>query len=351
MNGLPAWSPNAIALSPDPTITQRWTGSISMISTTTPVAAGTTINFKVTRGGWNTVEKGPLGEEVANRVAIATSGPTTVLGHVFHWGDDQILPPAAPIRDLGVWEPRGLGLPRQIYAHLPPGYDVAANSTQSYPVLYCLDGQRLFDPTRSPSGKVIGMDVAADGNATAGHGSFIVVGIDATSDRTNEYGPSYDPTVQGGGKLDQLSQWLVDELKPEIDRAYRTQPGPATTGIFGCELGGLAAFRMAWSQSSTIQVVGSLSPLMGWSSEETKGIVASTASMPPLRIWLDVGTNEGSNPQAQLGYVQNVDQALLGIGFFQYVGGDLSYTEVQGGTADETAWAARLPDVLAYLFR
>jgi predicted alpha/beta superfamily hydrolase len=311
------------------------------------VSPGTTIQFKVTRGSWSSVEKGPEGEEVVNRTAVAGAGPTTVFAHVFHWADDQILPPLAAIRDLGLWEPRSLGLRRQIYAHLPPGYDDPANASASYPVLYALDGQRMYDPSRSPTGTVLGLDTAGDANVTAGHGAFISIAIDSTFQRTNEFGPSYDPTVPGGGHLPDFATWLLEELKPEIDRIYRTQPGPASTAVLGTDLGALASYRLSWDHPDKLGLVGALSPLMGWNGGETQRIVASTSPAPSLRIWLDVGTNEGANPQAQLASVRGVDQALAAIGFGA---NDLAYSEVAGGTADDTAWAARLPNVLAWLF-
>ncbi|HZU96115.1 MAG TPA: hypothetical protein VFF73_05355, partial [Planctomycetota bacterium] len=119
-----AWSANAFQLKQDPVVPNRWTGLLQITSGTTAITSGTVINFKVTRGAWGNVEKGPEGEEVQNRVATCGPGPTKVYAHVFHWADDQILPPIVADRDLGIWFPRALtGLQRQIYAHLPPGYD------------------------------------------------------------------------------------------------------------------------------------------------------------------------------------------------------------------------------------
>jgi predicted alpha/beta superfamily hydrolase len=342
-----AWSANAIALTPDPALQNRWIGTMTVTSGTIAVTPGTVVNFKITRGTWGTVEKDPQGNDVPNRVAVCGSGPTTVFAHVFHWGDDSLYPPVTATRDLGLFTPRALALRREVYAHMPPGYDDPANANTDYPVLYCLDGQDLFDPTRSLTGKVIGMDVAADGNVTAGHGAFITIAIDSTFQRTNEYGPSYDPTVPGGGHLEDTAQFIISELKPEIDRVFRTKPAASSTGIFGTELGGLASFRLGWAHSDTLGLVASLSPLMGWNGEETKGIIGTAKTLPTLSIWLDVGTNEGTNPAAQLGFVRDADQAL---GLAAFPGTDLSYTEIAGGTADETSWGARLPQVLAYLF-
>lgn len=342
-NGQAAWTPNAIALQQDPIIATRWTGYLATIGSSTAVTSGMTINYKVTRGDWSTVEKGPQGDEVQNRTATAGSAPTTVYGHVYHWADDTIYPPVASIRDLGIWDPRALGGVRhQVWAHLPPGYDDPKNASNTYPVLYCLDGQRLYDPTKSPSGKVVGLDVAGDANANGGHGAFIQIAIDASTMRTQEYGPSFDPTVMGGGQLPQFADWLLNELKPEIDRTYRTRPDADSTGVFGCELAGLAAFRLAWDHSDKVHVVAALSPLMSWNGNETQGIVGGTTKLPPLTIALNVGTGE-----SDLVAVQDVKAALMNIGF---TAANPLYTEVKNGTADETAWAAQAPAVLAWLF-
>jgi predicted alpha/beta superfamily hydrolase len=349
LNGQAPWTADAFPLTPDPLIQNRYTGTISVISGTIPVTSGTVVNFKITRGSWNTVEKGPEGDEVPNRVAICNGGPTTVFAHVFHWADDQILPPKVSIRDLGFFTPRSLwGLRRQVCAHLPPAYDDPASQGKTYPVLYVLDGQAAFVASRSPSGKALLVDQALDGNVAAGHGEFIAVAIDSTFERVLEYTPSVDP-VHGGGDLELFVTFLLDELKPEIDRVYRTKTDPASTGIMGTALGGLGAFRAAWKHPDRIGLVASLSPEMSWNLYETKTIVAQTATKPGLRIWLDTGTAEGSTPQAQqdqLSSVKDVNTSLAGIGFTT----DLRYEEVQGGTADETSWGARLPQVFAFLF-
>ena len=77
-------------------------------------------------------------------------------------------------------------------------------------------------------------------------------------------------------------------------------------------------------------------------------MVAATASKPPLRARVDVGTNEGSNPQQTVAVVRSVADELQGLGFRP--GADLDYREVPGASHDEASWAARLPEVLAFLF-
>jgi predicted alpha/beta superfamily hydrolase len=346
VNGKGSWSADAFPLSLDPNLQGRWRGTLSLTSGAAAIASGTTITFKITRGGWNTVEKGPLGEEVPDRVAVCNGGPTRVFAHVFHWADDQILPPPAPIRELGFFVPRALNGPkRQVFAHLPPGYDDPANAGKRYPVLYALEGQSMFDASRSPTGRTVGLDAAADVNS-ASHGSFIVVAIDSTFQKFYEYGPTYDPVLATGGRLEDFGSWLFEELKPEIDRVYRTQPGPETTGLLGTGLAGLAAFRYAWNHPDQVKLVGALSAELTWNNDETKGYVTNTKAKPKLRVWLDAGSNDG--PAARLQATRDVEAAMRGLGFTQ--GGDLNYREVAGGTLDEASWAQRIADVVAYLF-
>jgi hypothetical protein len=76
--------------------------------------------------------------------------------------------------------------------------------------------------------------------------------------------------------------------------------------------------------------------------------VKSATSKPPLKIWLDIGTNEGSSPQTNVDNTRAVRDALVQLGFTQ--GQDLGYMEAPGAQHTEASWAARLPDVLSFVF-
>jgi pullulanase len=333
VNGKPAWTPDAVALTKD--AQGRYVGTI-------PVPAGSTVSWKVTRGSWATVEKGPSGEELPNRKNAAGSD----YAHVFHWGDDQILPPAGNIRDLGVFTPRVLGTPRNVYAHLPPGYDDPANAGKTYPVLYALDGQNMFDPSRSFSGVVWGLDVASDAHAAAGMSPFICVAIDNTPARIDEYTPVADPQY-GGGKLEEFASFLFGELKPAMDVLYRTKPGPDDTCVLGSSLGGIATYYMGFKHPDQTRVIGAISPSFWWDNQCALAMTQATKPAPPLtRLRVDIGTNEGSDPQTTLDQTRSVAAVLAGMGF----GNNFDYEEYAGASHDETSWAARLPDILAFLF-
>lgn len=139
--------------------------------------------------------------------------------------------------------------PRNVTIWLPPGYD---QGTDRHPVLYMHDGQNLFDPARANFGEW-GVDehltrLIANGQVRAP----IVVGVWNTPLRLREYVPAHLITalpadirdalvgMYGGEPLsDDYLRFLVEELKPAIDRDYRTLSGRDDTTISGSSMGGL----------------------------------------------------------------------------------------------------------------
>ena len=141
----------------------------------------------------------------------------------------------APSRNVTVW--------------LPPGYDA---SDDRHPVLYMHDGQNLFDASRAPFGEWCVDEhlgrLIANGQIRAP----IVVGVWNTPLRLREYVPADliaalpedmradVQAIYGGAPLsDGYLTFLADELKPFIDRTYRTLRGRADTMIAGSSMGGL----------------------------------------------------------------------------------------------------------------
>lgn len=146
---------------------------------------------------------------------------------------------------------------RKVMVWLPPGYDAGR---RRYGVLYVQDGQNLFAPA-NPFGHGP-WDV--DGHlrrlaaAHAGPREVIVVGIwNGGLDRSREYEPAaaiealppgLRPLVPDASssddrspRSDQYLDFLVGELKPFIDRTYRTRRGRADTFLMGSSKGGLVS--------------------------------------------------------------------------------------------------------------
>ena len=114
---------------------------------------------------------------------------------------------------------------RMVRVYLPPQY--LEETERRFPVFYLHDGQNLFDGRTSYiAGKTWHAHTTADRLTLEGQiEPVILVGIANTGlRRMTEYTPTRDFKL-GGGEGRSYGRLLVEELKPLIDRSYRTLPG------------------------------------------------------------------------------------------------------------------------------
>ncbi len=250
---------------------------------------------------------------------------------------------------------------RDIVVWLPPEYEGSDEGSdegfnggshdgshgRSYPVLYMHDGQNLFEAdTAFNKGEHWRVRETASALIAAGEiEPVIIVGIYNTGDhRKDEYTPTRDARL-GGGEAADYGRMIVEELKPMIDRTYRTRPDPDSTGVGGSSLGGLVSLYLAFTYPQVFRRVAALSPSVWWNWRAILKIVRQSRSKPPLKIWLDMGTAEG---RKGLDDARLLKAALVGLGFS--TGVDLHYAEYEGATHSETAWAERVGPMLKWLF-
>ena len=128
---------------------------------------------------------------------------------------------------------------RRLRVWLPPDYD--GWGATRYPVLYLNDGQNLFDPATAFAGVHWQVGETAT-RLIAEHKirPLIIVGIDNTKSRVNEYIPykSKDPRVLNA-KGKRYPDFLRREVMPLIEACYPVLKGPESTGLGGSSLGGL----------------------------------------------------------------------------------------------------------------
>ena len=233
---------------------------------------------------------------------------------------------------------------RDLIVYLPPGYE--EQEWRHFPVLYLHDGQNLFDGATS---FIPGMDWHV--GQTADHfihtgqvEPLIIVGMYNTKARIREYTPTQVPKL-GGGRADRYAKFLMEEVKPFIDREYRTLSGPPHTGIGGSSLGGLVSLYLGLKHSQIFGRIAALSPSVWWNQRVMHKFAAAENVEPRPRIWLDIGTREG--PRI-LDDVENFRDVLLEKGWV--LEGDLHYERVEGAEHNEAAWAARVGPFLKFLF-
>lgn len=141
--------------------------------------------------------------------------------------------------------------PRHVDVWLPADYSPA----KRYQVLYMQDGQNLFDPRLSYSQQAWHADLAVARLVREGRiADTLIVGIwNHGAQRYAEYYPEkflalaseaarreyLEHAANGRAQADAYLRFIVDELKPAIDRTYATRSGADGTFIMGSSMGGL----------------------------------------------------------------------------------------------------------------
>lgn len=240
---------------------------------------------------------------------------------------------------------------RDIVVYLPPGYELTKR--KRYSVLYMHDGQNLFDGATSYiPGQEWRVDEAAQSLIASGKiEPLIIVGVYNTGmSRINEYTPAPDKKYKGG-QADLYGRLLVEELKPFIDRTYRTLTGPRHTGLGGSSLGGLVSLYLGLKYATVFGRLAVVSPSVFFADQHIVHYVEQQPKKADVRIWLDIGTREGRNPeeaQKTVSETRVLKEALIKKGWKP--GRDLNYLEAEGAEHNERAWSARIEQILTFLF-
>ena len=235
---------------------------------------------------------------------------------------------------------------------LPPNYDDSANQGRRYPVLYLNDGQNLFEPSTAFAGVDWQVDDTADSLIRDGViPPMIIVGIDhAGKDRIREYMPhrSLHPVmlrVQGTRYPD----FLTKEVMPFVARNYRPATGPENTGLGGSSLGGLIALYTAMVRPGLIGRLLLESPSL-WASNRQTVKESRAERIWPGRVFLATGTAEAGRKDRNQSVVDDVRELA---GILRRAGLNerrLRLAIEDGASHNETAWAHRFPQALAFLF-
>ena len=232
--------------------------------------------------------------------------------------------------------------PRDLIVWLPPDYE---QSQDRYPVLYMHDGQNIVDPKTSS----FGVDWQIDETCTKliGEGSIpplIVVGIYNTADRGKEYLPGATGT--------NYMRFVMEVVKPLVDREYRTLSDREHTFVGGSSAGGLCAFMMAWEYPQVFSRSLCMSPSFqvedadrDFHLDYVEHVRNSSLPEHPLRFYFyngGIGLEELLQPG-----INAMLNALQEKGLRQ----DHDYIWIRDPEArhSESAWARRLPGALQKL--
>lgn len=182
---------------------------------------------------------------------------------------------------------------RMIRVYLPENYKY---QTTRYPVLYMHDGQNVFNDDDAIGGHSLQLEEFLSKNEI----KLIVVAIDQNSEeRVNEYCPwrngQYSKRIVGridptGGKGKQYIDFIVNELKPLIDKKYRTLKNQ--NSMAGISLGGLISTYAACVYPNIFQNVAVLSSAFFRNQEEIEKLLLEADLSQLKKFYIDCGTNE-----------------------------------------------------------
>lgn len=188
------------------------------------------------------------------------------------------------------WLYDGKNRPAHIY--LPDDWQT---SGEAYPVMYFFDGHNLYFDRDATYGKCWGLKDFLDGWGK----DMIVVGLECGhqgDERLSEYMPyPADPGSHFAGILPRgrrTMDWIVEEVKPVIDRDYPTIPFRECTGIAGSSMGGLMAVYGAIAYNRWFSKAGCVSSAVGFCMDAIMADVRRFPMSPDTRLFLSWGTRE-----------------------------------------------------------
>ena len=253
---------------------------------------------------------------------------------------------------------------RTVDVWFPPDYDPGRQP--GYPVLYMHDGQNVFNPETSYTGVPWAVDEVLARLATAGTvAPAIVVAVWNTAERVSEYMPQKPfASATGMKRLAQLrAQWpdeslaaplrgdaylrfLVEELKPFVDRTFNTRSERGHSHLMGSSMGGLISL---YALCEYREVFGSAACLSThWPAPGDLMLTYLRASLPPPgnhRLYFDHGTVELDALYAP--FQEKVDVLMRNAGY--RLEDDWQTRVFPGAGHSEQAWQDRVHIPLTFL--
>lgn len=251
---------------------------------------------------------------------------------------------------------------RQVEIRLPASYFL--EPSKQYPVLYMTDGQNVFNAETSYTKVAWGVDKALDSlEQQAKVNECIVVAVwNHKQKRFLEYMPDwvdlkgansfYDKRMSEAPSKELLSsaylKFLTKELKPFIDRTYRTKADREHTLLMGSSMGGLFAL---YAICECPRIFGSAAcvsthwPITaGYDDLFLKKLKRKLPNPRTHRLYFDCGTKtlDELYPPLQA----KADAVLRSKGYTVANSTSLLF---EGAEHNEAAWNARMPVVLSFL--
>ena len=175
---------------------------------------------------------------------------------------------------------------------------------------------------------------------------LIVVGVECDHEgngRLQEYSPiNFENATLGKikAKGSLYMNWLVNDLKPYIDRKYRTLPDRKNTIIAGSSMGGLMALYGATTYNHVFQRAACLSPSLWIAPGKVLEMIAKANLKNDTCIYMDYGSEE------MLNHATNSEALISTCHFLLTKRVNLTFRIVPGGEHSEASWERQIPTVM-----
>ena len=233
---------------------------------------------------------------------------------------------------------------RRIHLYLPDEYE---QNQERYPVLYMFDGHNLFFDSDATYGKSWGLKDFLD----RWQKKLIVVGMEcghAEGQRIIEYCP-YRIHTRAYGDIDgrgaATMDWIVHDLKPYIDRTYRTWSHREATAIGGSSMGGLMALFAALQYNQWFSKAAAVSPAVFFALDSLRREVQEPLDAD-TRIFFSWGAEEFE--PGLLNQVGSIVQELE-TGVQRHGARTRRYCQ-PGGQHNEASWEQQVPIWMKFLW-
>ena len=245
---------------------------------------GLLLEYKITRGSWQTVEKGTGGMETRNRVITATAG-IVVPANVVGWADvayhDEALYDSR-VERVDFWS-QSLGITRTFYVYVPP--ETRNDRHERVPSVYLLRGHerewinKSEDATRGGKRNVLDVYEELRASGAIGPLVFVFPGMTSANGAVHSAGINMrapelakDPSI-GSGRFE---DYFFNDVVHYVETHYPVLFGGTHRAVDGFSLGGFMSVNLALRQPEAFASVGAYDGLYFWDEPDHGMTIALT---------------------------------------------------------------------------
>jgi predicted alpha/beta superfamily hydrolase len=298
------------------------------------------LEYKYTRGNWDQVELDSHRNIAPNRITTLTKG--WLKDQVPYWSgtnapSNSDYTPLVELLTEPLDEKHAL---RRIQVFLPHSYH--HDPARRFPVLYLSDAHTLFAEESEVENTTIVQKLKE--LAAYGKGDVVVVTIDNLDpEQVHELSP-YDNPGMGKAQGTLLLRFLMNKLKPYIDKTYRTRPDRLHTGIGGSAMGGLLSAYAGVMYPNIFGRLMIFSPSL-WVSERIFYDAFHFFEPYPTRVYLYAGE---PGEDEEVPSVKRLSDTLVQQGYgYKHV--QVALTMDKEGE-DRERWGEQFPKALEWLY-